>query len=87
MRHTAAILAVVSLLALSGQPALAQGNMLKQLEARFSAADKDHDGKLSKSEATAGMPRVALYFEKIDADNTGFITLTQIEAFMAQQKK
>jgi Ca2+-binding EF-hand superfamily protein len=87
MKHTAAILSLISLLALSSQPALAQGNMLKQLEARFGAADKDHDGKLSKAEAKAGMPRVAQHFEKIDADNTGFITLAQIEAFMAQQKK
>jgi Ca2+-binding EF-hand superfamily protein len=77
----------ISALVLSTQSAFAQGGMAKQLQARFSAADKDHDGKLTKSEAKAGMPRVAQFFEKIDTENTGSITLAQIEAFMAQQQR
>jgi Ca2+-binding EF-hand superfamily protein len=87
LRHLAALV-IVSTLSLAVQPAFAQnGDMLKQLEARFNAADKDHDGKLSKSEAEAGMPRLAKAFDKIDVDHTGYITLPQIEAFMAQMKK
>jgi Ca2+-binding EF-hand superfamily protein len=86
--HSLAVLITAGALAFASQAALAQnGNMLKQLEARFNAADKNHDGKLSKAEAEAGMPRVAQAFDKIDVDHTGFITLAQIEAFVAQMKK
>ena len=86
--HSLAVLITAGALAFTSQAALAQnGNMLKQLEARFNAADKNHDGKLSKAEAEAGMPRVAQAFDKIDVDHTGFITLAQIEAFVAQMKK
>lgn len=49
------------------------------------AADKDHDGKLTLSEAKAGMPRVAKAFDKIDKDNKGYITVEQIKSFAASQ--
>ena len=81
------ILSITTLLALAAGPASAQGKVMQQIEARFDAADKDNDGKLTKAEAKAGMPRIAQNFEKIDADNTGFVTLAQIGAFMAAQKK
>ncbi|MGV7207429.1 EF-hand domain-containing protein [Oxalobacteraceae bacterium A2-2] len=89
--HRAVALAAVGYLALAGQAAVAQEdkaeNMKKQLEARFAAADKDHDGKLSKAEAEAGMPRLAKAFDKIDAEHTGYLTLAQVEAYMAQMRK
>jgi Ca2+-binding EF-hand superfamily protein len=56
----------------------------QEIEAKFKAADKDHDGKLTLSEAKAGMPRVARGFDKIDADKKGFVTLDQIKAFAAK---
>jgi hypothetical protein len=90
MKHwslRAAILSIATLLALAAGPAFAQGKVMQQIEARFNAADKDHDGKLTKAEAKAGMPRVAQNFEKIDANNAGFITLAQIGAFVSAQKK
>ncbi len=88
MQHRFRIAATLCLLSLlAGQAVFAQSNMAQKLEARFSAADKDHDGKLSKAEAKAGMPRVAQYFEQIDTEHTGFITLAQIGAFMAKQKR
>jgi Ca2+-binding EF-hand superfamily protein len=69
-----------------GLPVFAQTTMRQQLEARFSAADIDHNGKLTRSEAQAGMPRVAAYFEAIDTGHRGYITLAQIEQFAVQHK-
>lgn len=54
-----------------------------QIEARFKAADKDADGKLTLEEAKAGMPRIAANFDKIDSDKKGYLTLEQIEAVAA----
>lgn len=55
----------------------------KEIEEKFKAADKDHDGKLTLAEAKAGMPRVAKGFDKIDKDKKGYITVDQIKAFAA----
>lgn len=57
----------------------------KQIEERFTAADKDHDGKLTLVEAKAGMPRIAKGFDKIDKDKKGFVTVAEIKAFAATQ--
>ena len=51
---------------------------VKLLTERFQKADLDHDGKLTREEAKAGMPRVFKNFDKIDADRKGFVTLQQI---------
>ncbi len=57
----------------------------KDIEERFTAADKDHDGKLTLAEAKAGMPRVARGFDKIDKEKKGYLTVDQIKAFAATQ--
>jgi hypothetical protein len=49
-----------------------------EVEARFKAADKNGDGKLTLEEAQASMPRVAMAWEKIDVDKKGYITLEQL---------
>lgn len=85
LHHRAALLFIAA--ALASQPVLAQGGMAKQLQARFTAADVNHDGKLTKPEAQAGMPRLAPFFDQIDPDHTGSITFAQITAFMAQQRQ
>lgn len=59
----------------------------QQLETRFAAADKDHDGKLTKNEMEAGMPRLAPRFADIDVPKTGAVTLAQIEQYMAASKR
>lgn len=53
----------------------------QKIAARFQAADKNHDGKLTLEEAKAGMPRVARVFSQIDVGNQGYVTLEQIQAF------
>jgi Ca2+-binding EF-hand superfamily protein len=51
-----------------------------ELEQKFEAADKDGDGKLTKAEADAGMPRVAKNFKRLDKDGKGYVTLDQLKA-------
>jgi Ca2+-binding EF-hand superfamily protein len=51
-----------------------------EIEKRFNAADTDHDGKLSKDEAKAGMPKVYEHFDEMDSGKTGFVTLEQVKA-------
>lgn len=64
-------------------PALAQGDQAQMAEQRFKAADKDGDGKLTRDEAKAGMPRVYSSFDKIDTGKLGYVTIDQIKAAMA----
>ncbi|HCD7918911.1 TPA: EF-hand domain-containing protein, partial [Pseudomonas aeruginosa] len=56
------------------------------LESRLQQADANHDGKLTKEEATKGMPRVAQHFAEIDTDGKGYVTLDQLKTFMAQSQ-
>ncbi|MGU4701465.1 EF-hand domain-containing protein [Burkholderia cepacia] len=72
---------------LVASPAFAQSAMQQKLEARFAAADVDHDGKLTRAEAQAGMPRVAEHFDEIDSAHAGYVTLAQIEQFAAQHMR
>lgn len=58
---------------------------LATLKSRFAAADKDGNGKLTREECEAGMPRIYRGFDKIDSGNQGYITLDQIIAFVASR--
>jgi len=81
--HRAAALSF-ALVGLGGQiTAQAQTQMSaedKEIIAKFKAADKNHDGKLTLAEAQAGMPRVAAHFSYIDSQGRGYVTLDQILA-------
>ena len=59
---------------------------LATLKSRFAAADKNGDGKLTREECQAGMPRIYRGFDKIDSGNKGYITLDQIIAFVASRE-
>jgi Ca2+-binding EF-hand superfamily protein len=59
---------------------------LATLKSRFAAADKNGDGKLTREECQAGMPRIYRGFDKIDAGNKGYITLDQIVTFVASRE-
>jgi hypothetical protein len=81
-------------LVLSGTACLAQtaddARMEKaraQLQKRFTAADTNADGRLSRDEAKAGMPRVYKQFDSIDSDKAGSITIDQIASFVAQRRQ
>ncbi len=54
---------------------------------KFNAADANHDGKLTREEADAGMPNVAKDFDKIDTKKSGSVTQKQIGAYYAAKAK
>ncbi|GJG94976.1 EF-hand domain-containing protein [Cupriavidus pauculus] len=61
--------------------------VLSQLQTRFANANTTRDGKLTRAQAQAGMPMVAKHFDEIDTHHVGYLTLPQIEAFMAQRMR
>ncbi|WP_081087870.1 EF-hand domain-containing protein [Burkholderia cepacia] len=58
---------------------------LMQLQARFASANTTHDGRLTREQATAGMPMVAQHFDEIDTQHNGYVTLEQLAGFMRQR--
>ena len=50
-----------------------------QFEKRFHKADKDKNGQLSRDEAYAEFPRMPEFFDEIDSNKDGFITLKDVE--------
>ncbi|RDU97257.1 EF-hand domain-containing protein [Trinickia dinghuensis] len=58
---------------------------LQTLHERFARANITHDGKLTRQQASAGMPMVARHFNEIDTRHAGFVTLAQIEAYFGKR--
>jgi hypothetical protein len=56
------------------------------LALHFAAANETNDGRLTRQQAEAGMPFVAQNFDAIDAEGKGYVTLAEIQAFMAQRR-
>lgn len=73
--------------ALMASSAFAQDARMQQLQSRFEAADTNHDGKLTRAEAQAGMPRVARNFDQIDAGHKGYVTLDDIAQYAAKRSQ
>lgn len=61
----------------------ASDKRVEEAVARFKAADKNGDGKLTLEEAKSGMPRIAQNFDKLDTEKKGYLTLEQIKAVAA----
>jgi hypothetical protein len=59
--------------------------MAQQLQTRFANANATHDGKLTREQASAGMPMVAEHFDEIDAQHLGYVTLSQIAEFVRRE--
>lgn len=80
-------MALLAALLLMSTAVHAQKTDAQDLPARFAAADKDGDGKLTLEEAKAGLPRVAKGFSRIDKEKKGFVTLEQIQSVVAANGK
>jgi Ca2+-binding EF-hand superfamily protein len=59
----------------------------KELEQRFRAADKNNDGVLTEAEAKAGMPRLSKNFDRIDADQSRTISISEIKTAIANRSQ
>lgn len=68
-----------------GADSARQEKMRAELQKRFTAADANADGRLSRDEAKRGMPRIYRNFDAIDAEKTGSVSLEQIAAFAEKQ--
>jgi hypothetical protein len=80
-QHTLfSILGMAILITLPTQSFADNASRNKEIQERFAAADKNHDGKLTLKEAEAGMPRVARNFDRIDTQHKGYVTVAEIEA-------
>jgi hypothetical protein len=58
-----------------------------KIHERFVAADSNHDRKLTRDEAQAGMPKVYENFDKIDVRHRGYVTERQIGAYWSAVTK
>ena len=56
-----------------------------KFEKRFHHADKDNNGKLSRKEAYAEFPRMPEFFDEIDTNKDGFITLKEVHNTMERR--
>lgn len=68
---------------------MAGGNrqqMAQKAEERFTAADANHDGYLSRDETQNGMPRIAQHFDDIDVDHDGQLSKAEILAYLKQRR-
>jgi hypothetical protein len=65
-----------------GPPAVADGALAQS----FAAANVTRDGRLTRQQAETGMPFVAQNFEAIDFDQKGYVTLPEVQAFVARQR-
>lgn len=56
-----------------------------QFEKRFHHADKVKKGKLSRKEAYAEFPRMPEFFDEVDTNKDGFITLKEVNNAMERR--
>jgi hypothetical protein len=80
-------LAIVLMLASASVWAEATGGRFDpvEFEKRFHAADKGNKGKLSRQEAYAEFPRMPEFFDEIDANKDGYITLKEVHDAMERR--
>jgi hypothetical protein len=71
---------------LAGNVAASPPQQPGPLELHFAAANVTNDGRLTREQAETGMPLVARNFSAIDAEGKGFVTLPEIQAFLAQRR-
>lgn len=58
--------------------------MRDRLQERFSGADKDNDGSISREEATESLPQIARHFSQVDANADGVVTLNELAVVQAR---
>lgn len=58
---------------------LSQQELRASVEDRLQAADTNQDGAIDRAEAEAGLPRVAQFFDRLDADGNGRLTVDEVQ--------
>lgn len=85
------LLIALALLANLSQPACAghtdrQARIDAEVTQRFTNADVDADGVVTRNEAKDGMRQVYRHFDEIDIDEDGAVRLEEIKAYLVQQR-
>lgn len=62
------------------------GRNMKMLDKNFDAADRNHDGMLTRQEAQA-VPFIARHFDAIDANHRGEVSKQDMRAYVARTLK
>jgi hypothetical protein len=58
-------------------------NSERRMDKNFDVADKNRDGKLTRTEAQSGAtPLIENHFGAIDTENKGYVTKTDVHAFI-----
>jgi Ca2+-binding EF-hand superfamily protein len=81
-----AVLAALSLSACATTSESRSQKIAEKAQERFSAADSNHDGYLSRDEASAGTPRLAAHFDEIDSNGDGQLSKEEILAYLKQRR-
>lgn len=87
MRSLIASLSLIGLASfvLAATPAIADdASRNKEIQERFTKCDINRDDKLTLDEAKGCMPRIYDHFSRIDEQNKGYVTVTQIEVMAAR---
>lgn len=63
---------------------LTQSELRISVENYLRAADADGDGAIDRTEAEAGLPRVARFFDRLDANGDGKLTIAEVQAMAAR---
>lgn len=58
--------------------------MRQRLQERFSGADKDSNGSISREEATESLPQIARHFSQVDGNGDGVVTLNELAIVQAK---
>lgn len=75
------LLAVASTWAQGSEPGARAAHMKAELQKRFTAADANGDGLLTRDEAKGKMPMVYKFFDEIDTSHSGSVSIADIQAF------
>jgi Ca2+-binding EF-hand superfamily protein len=70
-----------------GDPALCREERVARTKERFSKADADGNGALSRPEAEKSMPGVARRFDALDANRDGHVTQDEIKTWRMQKRR
>ena len=63
-----------------------KGDRAQKMHEHFKNSDKNADGKISREEANASMPRIAKHFDAIDTDKDGQVTKDELRAFHERKR-
>ncbi len=89
MRRIATVIVTAIILGGSPMTSIAQTGLnqvaksVREIDKNFDAADKNHDGKLTREEAKSGStPLIANHFDAMDDGHKGYVTKADVHAFI-----